>query len=242
MLSSSAMVQLWNNRTISHGSLATSSSSLPTAADGTAFNQWYSPARRKAFKRRAETCASPSQVSTDSLLSVQYHFVCILKTNSFHASQIQACGNEPDPLCYMACGKLAKELIVVAALLDEDKELNAEAVLNHALHKCLIVQTEPQLICHSDLAKGTRIPDYAVVFQAPVSPCSKVHAARVSDVNVIMTPSCLLHSKQSYLDLCFCLCFSQYTKRYNKFLCRGPSWLSSAIRTLFKLGKFLFVV
>jgi len=103
----------------------------------------------------------------------------------------------------MACGKLAKELIVVAALLDENKELNAQAVLNHALHKCLIVQTEPQLTCHSDLAKGTRIPDYAVVFQAPVSPCSKFHAVRMYDVNMM---PCLLHSKQSYLDLCLCRC------------------------------------
>ena len=77
---------------------------------------------------------------------------------------------EPDTQCYMACGNLAKELIIVAALLDENKRLTTQSVRNHVLNERLLVKSEPQLACQSNPAIGTRNPDYAVVFQSPVSP------------------------------------------------------------------------
>ena len=85
--------------------------------------------------------------------------------------QIHACQTEPDTQCYMACGNLAKELIIVAALLNEGNRLTNRSVRDHALHRSLIVMSEPRLSCQSDLAAGTRNPDYAVVFQPLVSSC-----------------------------------------------------------------------
>ena len=83
--------------------------------------------------------------------------------------QIHACGTEPDTECYMACGNLAKDLIIVVALLDENKRLTEQSVCSHVLQNRLIVKSEPLLTCQYDPGTGTRNPDYAVVFQAPVS-------------------------------------------------------------------------
>ena len=65
------------------------------------------------------------------------------------------------------------------ALLDENKAPTTRSVRSHALNQHLIVKSEPLLTCHSDPAKGTRSPDYAVVLQAPVSRCNTVSAVHI---------------------------------------------------------------
>ena len=94
----------------------------------------------------------------------------------------------------MACGNLAKELIIVVALLDEGNRLTNRSVRDHALNECLVVMSEPHLTCQSDMAVGTRYPDYAVVFQPLVS---------AYFTNIIM----------------FCV-----LKSYNNICARGTSW------------------